>query len=95
MAEDTAPGPDTTTADASKPPGPTDQGRTGGMATREVAPDVVERHRGPSGGPSPVPKDATEATEDQRQEQEELEHKDDDPDAPGRHQDHHDLADET
>ncbi|MGW0162615.1 hypothetical protein ACWDUN_25175 [Mycobacterium sp. NPDC003323] len=27
------------------PPGPTDQGRTGGMATREVAPDVVEKHR--------------------------------------------------
>ncbi|MDO3403607.1 hypothetical protein QWI29_26470 [Mycolicibacterium neoaurum] len=30
------------------PPGPTDQGRTGGMATREVAPDVVEKHRGES-----------------------------------------------
>ncbi|MEU0497555.1 hypothetical protein [Mycobacterium sp. NPDC006124] len=25
------------------PPGPTDQGRSGGMATREVAPDVVKR----------------------------------------------------
>ena len=31
--------------DEGKPPGPTDQGRTGGMATREVAPDVVEKHR--------------------------------------------------
>ncbi|MEH3132638.1 MAG: hypothetical protein PGN27_22005 [Mycolicibacterium neoaurum] len=30
------------------PPGPTDQGRSGGMATREVAPDVVEKHRGES-----------------------------------------------
>lgn len=37
------------TADADKPPGPTDQGRTGGMASREVAPDVVEKHRGESG----------------------------------------------
>lgn len=25
------------------PPGPTDHGRTGGMATREVAPEVVRR----------------------------------------------------
>ena len=25
------------------PPGPTDHGREGGMATREVAPDVVKR----------------------------------------------------
>jgi len=31
--------------DKTKPPGPTDQGRTGGMATREVAPDVVEKHQ--------------------------------------------------
>lgn len=30
------------------PPGPTDHGRSGGMATREVAPDVVEKHRGES-----------------------------------------------
>ncbi|MGN7782723.1 hypothetical protein ACTJJE_24855 [Mycolicibacterium sp. 22603] len=30
------------------PPGPTDKGRSGGMATREVAPDVVEKHRGES-----------------------------------------------
>lgn len=29
----------------SKPPGPTDQGRVGGMATREVAPEVVQRHQ--------------------------------------------------
>ncbi|WP_200962226.1 hypothetical protein [Mycobacterium sp. Root265] len=34
--------------EAPKPPGPTDQGRTGGMATREVAPDVVEKHRAES-----------------------------------------------
>lgn len=40
---------DEDTPDADKPPGPTDQGRTGGMATREVAPDVVEKHRGESG----------------------------------------------
>lgn len=31
---------DETTAD-DPPPGPTDHGRTGGMATREVAPDVA------------------------------------------------------
>ncbi|CRZ17298.1 hypothetical protein [Mycolicibacterium neworleansense] len=30
------------------PPGPTDHGREGGMATREVAPDVVEKHTGES-----------------------------------------------
>jgi hypothetical protein len=34
--------------DDAKPPGPTDQGRTGGMATREVAPDVVEKHQAES-----------------------------------------------
>ncbi|GAB7071302.1 hypothetical protein JCM12141A_55910 [Mycolicibacterium hodleri] len=28
---------------ADPPPGPADHGRTGGMATREVAPDVVKR----------------------------------------------------
>ncbi|WP_200959754.1 hypothetical protein [Mycobacterium sp. Root135] len=28
---------------AEPPPGPADHGRTGGMATREVAPDVVKR----------------------------------------------------
>ncbi|TLH62102.1 hypothetical protein C1S81_05350 [Mycolicibacterium neoaurum] len=37
-----------TDTDEVPPPGPTDQGRTGGMATREVAPDVVEKHRGES-----------------------------------------------
>ena len=37
------------TADADKPPGPTDHGRTGGMATREVAPDVVEKPRAERG----------------------------------------------
>ncbi|MCF6390226.1 hypothetical protein L2K20_24905 [Mycobacterium sp. MBM] len=39
---------DARTADPRKsttPPGPTDQGRTGGMATREVNPDVVQKHR--------------------------------------------------
>lgn len=40
------PDPDERTDEDTKPPGPTDQGRTGGMATREVAPDVVEKHRG-------------------------------------------------
>ncbi|WKG03522.1 hypothetical protein [Mycolicibacterium sp. HK-90] len=30
------------------PPGPEDHGRDGGMATREVAPDVVEKHAGES-----------------------------------------------
>jgi len=74
---------------APKPPGPTDQGRTGGMATREVAPDVVEKHRGG------VPKDATEVTEAQAEQQEQQEHRNDDPDAPGRHQDRHQIADET
>ena len=42
------PVPDERTDEDTKPPGPTDQGRTGGMATREVAPDVVEKHRGES-----------------------------------------------
>jgi len=28
---------------ADPPPGPADHGRSGGMATREVAPDVVKR----------------------------------------------------
>ncbi len=47
---------------APKPPGPTDQGRTGGMATREVAPDVVAKHRGG------VPTAATEVSEEQEAE---------------------------
>jgi len=33
---------------AEPPPGPADHGRNGGMATREVAPDVVERSGDPS-----------------------------------------------
>jgi hypothetical protein len=45
--------------------------------------------------PPPTPKDATKATEEQRELQEELAHQNDDPDAPGRHQDRHQLADET
>ncbi|MDZ7883762.1 MAG: hypothetical protein U5N53_12980 [Mycobacterium sp.] len=73
---------------APKPPCPTDQGRTGGMATREVVPEVVEKHRG-------VPKDATEVTEEQAEQQEQQERRNDDPDAPGRHQDRHQIADET
>ena len=42
--------PDEKDSETPKPPGPTDQGRTGGMATREVAPDVVERHQHESEG---------------------------------------------
>ncbi|WP_194166679.1 hypothetical protein [Mycolicibacterium sp. P9-22] len=45
--------------------------------------------------PSPVPKDATEVTEDQARQQELQNHKNDDPQAPGRHQDRHQIADET
>lgn len=48
-----------------------------------------------SSSPSPVPEDATEVTEEQARQQELQNHKDDDPDAPGRHQDRHQLADET
>jgi len=44
---------------------------------------------------SPTPKDATKATEEQRELQDQLEHQNDDPDAPARHQDRHDIADET
>lgn len=44
---------------------------------------------------SPVPEDATQVTEDQARQQELQDHKDDDPLAPGRHQDRHQLADET
>lgn len=50
MTDNSAPAaPDDRTEGDAKPPGPTDQGRTGGMATREVAPDVVEKHRDESG----------------------------------------------
>lgn len=37
--------PESAQSDEEKPPGPTDQGRTGGMATREVAPDLVEKYQ--------------------------------------------------
>jgi hypothetical protein len=45
--------------------------------------------------PPSTPKDATKATEEQRKLQEELDHQNDDPNALGRHQDRHDMADET
>ncbi|WP_197283520.1 hypothetical protein [Mycobacterium sp. Marseille-P9652] len=45
--------------------------------------------------PAPTPEDARKATEEQRELQEQLEQRDNDPDAPGRHQSHHDLADES
>lgn len=42
-----------------------------------------------------TPKDATEATEEQREMQAELDHPADDPEAPAKHQDRHQVADET
>ncbi|MCF6390225.1 hypothetical protein L2K20_24900 [Mycobacterium sp. MBM] len=45
--------------------------------------------------PSPVPEDATKVTDEQAAMQERLDDKDGDPDAPGRHQDRHQIADET
>jgi len=51
----------------------------------------MAKHR----SPEPVPQDATEVTEEQALQQERQEHRNDDPDAPGGHQDHHQLADET
>ncbi|WP_197518513.1 hypothetical protein [Mycobacterium sp. ACS1612] len=42
-----------------------------------------------------TPKDARAATDDQRELQRELDHSDGDPDAPGRHQDRHDVPDES
>jgi hypothetical protein len=51
----------------------------------------MERHS----SPSPEPVDATQVTEEQAREQEQLDHQADDPDAPGRHQDRHQIADET
>ncbi|MFG1931485.1 hypothetical protein ACGFK1_12630 [Mycobacterium sp. NPDC048908] len=51
----------------------------------------MRRHEGT---PS-TPKDATKATEDQRELQRELDHRDGDADAPARHQNRHDLADES
>ncbi|HEX2213601.1 MAG TPA: hypothetical protein VHH12_09160 [Mycobacterium sp.] len=46
-------------------------------------------------GPSATPKDATKATDEQREMQDQLDHRNDDPEAPGRHQDRHQVADET
>ena len=45
--------------------------------------------------PPATPKDASEATDEQRELQDELDHQDDDPDAPGGHQTHKQVADET
>jgi hypothetical protein len=45
--------------------------------------------------PPPTPKDATQTTEEQRRLQEELDHQNDDPAAPGRHETHRQIADET
>ncbi len=45
--------------------------------------------------PPPTPKDATKTTAEQRDMQDELDHQNEDPDAPGRHQNRHQLADET
>jgi hypothetical protein len=48
-----------------------------------------------SSNPAPVPEDAREATEQQRKEEEQLEHQDVDPDAPGSHQSHDQIPDES
>ncbi|MBW0018489.1 MAG: hypothetical protein JO236_13215 [Mycobacterium sp.] len=45
--------------------------------------------------PMPVPEDARKATEEQREQEDQLEHRNDDPDAPGSHQSHHEIADES
>lgn len=45
--------------------------------------------------PADTPKDARKATEEQQELQDELEHQNDDPDAPGQHQSHHNVADES
>ena len=45
--------------------------------------------------PQPTPRDATKTTEEQREVQDELTRQQDDPHAPGRHQNRHQLADET
>jgi hypothetical protein len=45
--------------------------------------------------PPATPQDATKATEGQRTLQDQLNRKNEDPNAPGGHQDHHQLADET
>jgi hypothetical protein len=49
----------------------------------------------PRNDPPGTPKDATKATEEQRDLQQQLDHRGADPDAPGRHQDHRSVADET
>jgi hypothetical protein len=54
-------------------------------------PDAVEQ-QSPQ---TPTPKDATKVTAEQRELQDQLEHQNDDPDAPARHQNRHDIADET
>ncbi|MEY8015911.1 hypothetical protein [Mycobacterium servetii] len=45
--------------------------------------------------PPEVPEDARKATEEQRRLQDELEHQGEDPDAPGLHQSHEDVAEES
>jgi hypothetical protein len=45
--------------------------------------------------PPSTPKNATKPTAEQRELQEQLDHRDNDPEAPGRHQDRHQIADET
>lgn len=45
--------------------------------------------------PAAKPKDATKVTEEQREQQDLLEHRGDDPQAPGRHQTHHEVPDES
>ena len=51
----------------------------------------MEQHNDPPANPE----DATKATEDQQELQDELDHQHDDPDAPGGHQTHEQVADET
>jgi hypothetical protein len=45
--------------------------------------------------PPPTPRDATKATAEQRELQEQLDDRKRDPQAPARHQDRHQIADET
>jgi hypothetical protein len=45
--------------------------------------------------PPPTPRDATKATAEQRELQEQLDDREQDPQAPARHQDRHQIADET
>jgi hypothetical protein len=47
------------------------------------------------GAPEDRPADARKATDEQRRVQDELEHQGDDPDAPGLHQSHRQIADES